>query len=135
MKNKTYVILIILINAICSVISFYLWRNNDFKCYGELVTFLSIMIGFKLTFMSVLFNSSLRKILYEKDDNEYFTALHRLANQVRFALFYEFFAVVSLMFLQNYRFVLILPIIVTCCVFFVALVNIFLLCLTYPRND
>ena len=134
MTRKNKQIALIVGNLAFAVVSFLLWRETDYKGYSELITFLSIMIGFKLAFVSVLFNSSIRSMLYERNDKEYYTALHRLSKQVHFAILYEFFAVVSLLLIPC-RFILVLPIIATSSFFFVTLVNLMFLCLTYPRND
>lgn len=135
MNRKVKLFFLATSNVMLGVVSYLIWRRIEFEGYSELITFLSIMIGFKLTFVSVIFNSSIREILYKHDDSEYYTALHRLAKDLKSALFYEFFAIVTMLIFQPFRHVFILPVLVTSGYYFVSLVNTFFLCLTYPRNE
>jgi len=40
--------------------------DESFNSYSDMITFLSIMIGFTITSLSILYNSSLRKTLYDR---------------------------------------------------------------------
>jgi hypothetical protein len=59
MKGKDNIIFWIII--ILSTIGGYFFFETTFKRYSDLITFLSIMIGFKITSLSVLCNSPLKK--------------------------------------------------------------------------
>ncbi len=135
MGRKTKRFFLVISNVILAAISSLVWCRIEFDSYSELITFLSIMIGFKLTFVSVIFNSSIREILYKHDDSEYYTALHRLAKELKSALFYEFFSIVAILIFQPFRYLFIFPVLVTSSYYFVSLVKTFFHCLTYPRNE
>lgn len=135
MNRKTERFCLVIGNLIFAVISCLIWSRVEFKGYSELITFLSILIGFKLTFVSTIFNSSIREILYKRDDREYYTALHRLAGRLKCSLFYEFSAVAVILIFQSIRHIFILPVLATSGYYFVFLVNDFFRCLTYPRNE
>lgn len=74
--------LVVVISICATVLNFVL---NDllqlicFENYSEMVTFLSIVTGFYLTTISILFNSKLLKLLYEvRKNKKYQSSLHQL---------------------------------------------------------
>lgn len=75
------------------------WFDNTFKGYSDLITFLSIMIGFKISSLSILFNSPLRKDLWDKDKGckPYRTELHRIKDYYKTAIIFDVMSV-ALMF-------------------------------------
>lgn len=70
--------------------------DNSFDNYSDIITFLSIMIGFKITSLSILFNSPLKKALYDRKIEIYKTELHRLRDFYRHSLFFEAFSIIVL---------------------------------------
>jgi amino acid permease len=68
--------------------------DENFNNYSDIITFLSIMIGFQITSLSILFNSPLKKHLYDIKSSRYKTELHRLKDYYRHALYFEVIAIV-----------------------------------------
>lgn len=77
--------------------------DEDFDQYAELITFLSIMVGFKITSLSILFNSVIKKSLYDQKNNSYETELHRLKSFYSHSLTFEVFAILILFLVPNYH--------------------------------
>jgi hypothetical protein len=91
MKGNDNILFWIII--IFSTIGGYFFFETTFKRYSDLITFLSIMIGFKITSLSVLFNSPLKKTLFDKKIKKYGTELHRLKDFYKHSLVFEVVAV------------------------------------------
>lgn len=73
------------------------WRYDvGYKNYSDLITFLSIMIGFKITSLSILFNSPLKKTLFDRKIKKYMTELHRLRDYYRHSLIFEALSIVAI---------------------------------------
>lgn len=94
MKGKDKYLLCIVL--LISLISGYFIFNENFNHYSDLITFLSIMIGFKITSLSILFGSPLKKTLYDRKIKPYETELHRLRNFYRSSLCFDILAVLLL---------------------------------------
>lgn len=67
-----------------------------FNRYSDLITFLSIMIGFKITSLSILFNSPLKKTLFDREIKNYGTELHRLKYFYKHSIIFEVLPVILL---------------------------------------
>jgi hypothetical protein len=87
MKGKDNIRFWIII--IFSIIIGYWVFDISFNRYSDLITFLSIMIGFKITSLSILFNSPLKKILFDRKVVKYGTELHRLKDFYKHSLIFE----------------------------------------------
>jgi hypothetical protein len=94
MKGKDNVIFWILI--ILSIIGGYWVFDIKFNRYSDLITFLSIMIGFKITSLSILFNSPLKKTLFDRKIKHYGTELHRLKDFYKHSIIFEVLSVIFL---------------------------------------
>ncbi|MDM8568355.1 hypothetical protein QUF50_02335 [Thiotrichales bacterium HSG1] len=70
--------------------------DETFNRYSDMITFLSIMIGFKITSLSILFDSPLKKTLYDRKIEKYGTELHRLKNFYKHSLIFEVVSVILL---------------------------------------
>jgi len=90
-KDLTYFWLIIIISTIGG---FFLF-DSDFNGYTDLITYLSIMIGFKITSLSILFSSPLRKKLWEANQvRPYKTELHRIKDYYKHSIIFEVVSVI-----------------------------------------
>lgn len=67
-----------------SIIAGFIILDSKFNAYSELIIFLSIMLGFLIIAISVIFNSPLKKVLYNLQNKIYRTELHRLKNYFHF---------------------------------------------------
>lgn len=123
--------------------SFYWYWRETFDGYSDLITFLSIMIGFKLTFISVLFGSPLRRILHDTKDLQYHTKLHRLSSMVKKSLYFEFGSILALFVVPDAavlfglpvgRYLLIGPILWIAGYNFYRLCELFFECFVFPTN-
>lgn len=94
MKGRDFWWLVVVI-AISLIMGLF-WFNSTFEGYSDLITFLSIMIGFKISSLSILFNSPLRKALRDKDKGckPYRTELHRIKDYYKSAIAFEVMSVV-----------------------------------------
>lgn len=113
-----------------------LFFDKNYNDYSNIITFLSIMIGFKITSLSILFNSSLKKALYDKKNVDYKTELHRLKDFYKHSLYFEVISVTILFLIpSDFKYIFVLPIIVgTIYCFYkttTELLNIFV----YPTNE
>ena len=90
--DKFLFYIIIFLSFIIGVFVF----DKSFNSYSDIITFLSIMIGFKITALSILYNSPLKKTLYDRKIKYYKTELHRLKDFFKQALFFEVASVMLL---------------------------------------
>jgi hypothetical protein len=81
--------------ALSTIIGYWIF-NISFNRYSDLITFLSIMIGFKITSLSILFNSPLKKTLLDRKIDKYGTELHRLKDFYKHSLILEVISVLLL---------------------------------------
>lgn len=65
--------------------------------YSALITFLSVMVGFKVTSLAILFNSPLKKELWDIKNNVYITALHRLKSFYKFSMLFHIVAIIAIL--------------------------------------
>lgn len=68
-----------------SIFAGFLIFDSKFNAYSELIIFLSIMLGFLIVAISVIFNSPLKKVLYNLQNKSYRTELHRLKSHFHFS--------------------------------------------------
>lgn len=134
MKGKDLIQFIVVI--IISFIANNYFFDKSYDRYSDIITFLSIMIGFKITSLSILFNSPLKKALYDRENTEYRTELHRLKDFYKHSLYFEVVAV-TVLFLtpDNWKFVFILPIIFGTVFCFYKTTQELLRIFVYPTND
>ena len=93
----------------------------DFELVGELITFLSILYGFQLTSLSILFNSNFLNKFYDLKDKTYKNKLIRLKIYFEFNMNFILLSIFLLLVLphrniflfdfeKNIKFVFVLPI-------------------------
>lgn len=123
--------------------------NVDCDNYSNLITFLSIMIGFKITSLSILFNSPLKKTLYDRKIRHYMTELHRLRDYYKFSLIFEVLSIFFIfIFPDNFiviqlksttisagKYMLVLPVLVGTIFCFLKVANDLLKIFVHPTND
>ncbi len=100
MKNKDLKIFVLLILA-STIIGYFLW-NKDFNGYSDIVTLLSIIIGFEITSLSIIFNTPLKKTLYDRKIKYYETELHRLRDFYRFSIYVSLVSVVLVILVPDF---------------------------------
>ena len=141
---KAFIVLII-VSGILGTFVF----DETFKGYSDLITFLSIIIGFTITSLSILFNSPLKKAMYDRQNSEYSTELHRLGAYYKFSLCFEVLSIFTLFVIPNIstkinliiisvnvgKFSLVLPIIAGSIYCFMKVVNDLLKIFVYPTNE
>lgn len=82
---------ILIVSFVIGLFSF----DNKFDGYSDLVTFLSIMIGFKISSLSILFNSPLRKKLWDINNvKPYKTELHRIKDYYKHSILFEMVSII-----------------------------------------
>ncbi len=94
LKHKDLHCFVILM--LISYIMGYFIFDKAYNNYSELITFLSIVFGFTITSFSILFNTPLKKVLYDRRIKYYETELHRLRTFYSSALL---FSILSISFL------------------------------------
>ena len=100
MKGKDNILFWIII-AFSMIVGYWVF-NISFKRYSDLTTFLSIMIGFKITSLSILFNSPLKKTLFDRKIRKYGTELHRLKDFYKHSLIFEVVSVLLLFIIPEH---------------------------------
>lgn len=91
MKGNDRIVLIIVI--ITSLIIGYFIIPVSFDSYSDVITFLSIMVGFKITSFSLVFNSKLKKLLYDRKIKYYETELHRVKYLYSTSIYFDIISV------------------------------------------
>lgn len=142
--DKTYFILILLI----SIPIGYLILPKCYEQFSDLITFLSILIGFQITAISILFNSRIVNVLYDNKNKSYITELHRLKAYFKYAINYELISVVLLLTFPKefplsifnhqimfYKSYFVLPIILGSIFCFLKISNEFFRIFILPRNE
>lgn len=121
---------------ICSsVLGIYIY-DNTYTEYSNIITFLSIMIGFKITSLSILFNSPLKKSLYDRKNKDYKTELHRLKDFYKHSLYFEVISVTILFLItSSNKYIFIMPIIAGTIYCFYKTTNELLKIFVHPTNE
>ena len=122
------------------ILSFFIGMyifDKTYNLYSDIITFLSIMIGFKITSISILYNSPLKKSLYDRKNNVYETELHRLNGFYKHSLFFEVISVTSLFIITNldYKYLLIFPIVLGTLFCFYKTTSELLKIFVHPTNN
>ena len=147
MKGKDNIIFWILF--VFSFIAGYWIFDVNFSRYSDLITFLSIMIGFKITSLSILFNSPLKKTLFDRKTKDYGTELHRLKDFYKHSIIFEVLSVVLLFIIPENicsiviksntliigRYLLVLSILIGVVFCFYKVYNDLLKIFAYPTNN
>jgi len=69
--------------------------DEKFDKYSDLITFLSIIIGFKISSLSILFNSPLREKLWDLNNvKPYKTELHRIKDYYKHSIIFEMISII-----------------------------------------
>lgn len=68
--------------------------DSHFDSYSDLITYLSIMIGFKISSLSILFSSPLRNKLYDSKIKHYNTELHRIKDYYKHSIIFEVVSII-----------------------------------------
>jgi hypothetical protein len=82
----------ITIVAFSTMISPFVFDEN-FDRYSDLITFLSIMIGFTITSLATLYNSPIKKILYRSENIIYKNDLLRIKAFFGYSILFEMVSV------------------------------------------
>ena len=123
--------------------------NPSYQNYSDIITFLSIMIGFKITALAILFTSPLKKMLYDRRIKVYQTELHRLRDFYRHSLHWEVLCVILLFIIPNHiftitllgieieigKYLLVFPIVTGTAFCFYRIYQELLTIFVYPTND
>lgn len=146
MKSKDKKILILLL--LVSLPIGYFIIPESYGQFSELITFLSILIGFQITALSILFNSRILKVLYDNKNDVYRTELHRLKSYFSYSIYFEIISIVLLLILQDsyhisfnewklsvYKSYLVVPIIAGSVYCFLKISNDFFRIFVLPRNE
>ena len=97
-RDLTYFWLIIIISTIIGLFVF----DSNFNGYSDLITYLSIMIGFKISSLSILFSSPLRKKLWDANQvKPYKTELHRIKDYYKHSIVFEVVSVILIFVFPN----------------------------------
>ena len=80
--------------------------NSDFCAYSDLIVFLSIMIGFKISSLTILFNSPLKKNLWDAKNKTYQTELHRIKDYYKHSIVFEVISVVLIFIIPQFNILL-----------------------------
>lgn len=89
-SDRKKMITIIIISAILG----YFIIPISFDKYSDIITFLSIMVGFKITSFSLVFNSKLKKTLYDRKIKFYETELHRVKSLYKTSIYFDIISVI-----------------------------------------
>jgi hypothetical protein len=82
------------LTVIISLIGGLFLFDSSFSSYSDLITYLSIIIGFKISSLSILFNSPLRKKLWDAKNKDYKTELHRIKDYYKHSVVFEVISII-----------------------------------------
>lgn len=145
MRGKhLYIFLCIFIVSTILGIVFCKYINEN--KFDSLVTFLSIIIGFEITSLSILFNNPLKRTLYDRQIKYYRTELHRLRDLYRFSIYLSLFYIITIFLVPNFscdlkyvgnidKNVIVLPMLVTSIYCIIVLCKDLFNIFVYPTND
>lgn len=144
MKNKDLIKFILLVAA-STIIGYFLW-NKGFNGYSDIVTLLSIIIGFEIASLSIIFNTPLKKSLYDREIKHYKTELHRLRDFYRFSIYVSLVSVVLVILIPDFSLmicssfiihkgIIVSPIMCSSVYCFVRLCNDLFKIFVYPTNE
>jgi hypothetical protein len=95
MKGKDLVLFILFL-SISALIGLFLIDKN-FDSYSDLITFLSIIIGFEIASLAILFNNPLKKELLDANDIlPYKSELHRVKDYYRHSIAFGIASIVTI---------------------------------------
>jgi hypothetical protein len=102
MYKKHIIWLIIIFLGLFKLSNFlypFIVHQNLLEFISNSITFLSIILGFSITSLSILFSSNYVRNLYNEDDFEdkSLTLLHRLANYYKASFYISFFTLMYLL--------------------------------------
>ncbi len=126
------------------VLGIFLFPN--YENYSDMITFLSIVIGFKITSLSIIFNSPLKKTLYDRRIKLYRTELHRLRDFYKFSIYVSCTNIVIILLVPNKSTLifddfsigksnLVLPVLVSSLYCLIKLCNELFHIFVYPTNE
>jgi len=146
MRKGDLIIFIVL--TVVSLITGYYLIGCEFKEYATLISFLSIVFGFLITALSILYNSRLLNVLYDVKSKVYRTELRRLKAYFSFSLNFLILTIIVLLIIgnkinieiMNYSFVfykswLVLPILVNTFYCFSKISNLLFKYFVIKRNE
>ena len=76
------------------IVDFSFLNESDF------IVFISIILGFQITSVSILFNSRILLLFYNAKDSKYTNKLNRLASYYKSSIFFGFVSVVFVLFIN-----------------------------------
>ncbi|MDR0307395.1 MAG: hypothetical protein LBI42_11240 [Chitinispirillales bacterium] len=98
-KDSTKFLIIVTISFVAGLFTF----DENFDRYSDLITFLSIMIGFKISSLAILFNSPLRKKLWDANNvKPYETELHRIKDYYKHSIFFEMTSIILIFIIPEF---------------------------------
>lgn len=100
--NDLRMFLIILVLSFVGGGFFDVGDANRSVVYSDLITFLSIVIGFEVASLSIIFNTPLKMQLYDRKISYYRTELHRLRDFYRFSIYSSLFYVAFIFILPDF---------------------------------
>ncbi len=144
MRNKDLKIFILLV-FVSTIIGYFLW-NKGFNGYSDIVTLLSIIIGFEIASLSIIFNTPLKKTLYDREIMHYKTELHRLRDFYRFSIYVSLVSVVLVILIPDFSLkicgsliihkgIIVSPIMCSSVYCFIRLCNDLFKIFVYPTNE
>jgi hypothetical protein len=97
-RDLIYFWLIIIVSFLGGIFLF----DSNFDSYSDLITYLSIMIGFKIASLSILFSSPLRKKLWDANNvKPYKTELHRIKDYYKHSIIFEVVSIIVIFVFPN----------------------------------
>lgn len=72
--------------------------------YSDIITFLSIVFGFEIASLSIIFNSPIKKKLYDTANKQHQTELHRLRDYYRFSIYFDIISILLLFIIPEFSF-------------------------------
>lgn len=142
--DKYIFYLILIVAMICG----FFVIGKDYKSFSDIITFLSIIIGFEIASLAIIFNSPIKQVLYHRSIKVYRTELHRLRDFYRFSIVINIISVLIILLIPEFNIelsfcnlsigicksVLVLPILASTVYCFLRLLCELLKIFVYPIN-
>lgn len=98
-RDKYIFYFIVIVATICG--SFIIEKN--YSSFSDIITFLSIIIGFEIASLAIIFNSPIKQVLYQRTIKVYRTELHRLRDFYRFSIVINIISVLIVLLIPEFH--------------------------------
>ena len=99
MKGKDKIVFLTIL--LSSVILGFFIVDKNYAFYSDIVTFLSILVGFEITSLSILYHSPLKKELYNAKSSDYINELLQIKTYYKHGIYFQVSSVLIILLMPT----------------------------------